>query len=432
MRSSSHFRRMVTAVFVTGFLIGVFSMRAFSWNAPDEANVNSRYTVESVEISGAEEEKLSKSLREELRSYVGKPFSPEKFGKLSSRVRQELKARLVSPKLVKGSSPENVRVVLDVLGQHVVLDTKSSRFAWHSKLGWTGDMVFSLHEGRRQLLTAGIFSDADTLVERSAGLKAGYRFSMLGDRVRPGISLSTSHAQYDSRTLSAAGTNDLYRSVDSFQPTVVLVPFRGDDGHELTLESGVRLQRFVLESPGPNRNVASHALVNTLRYQRVRGDVSTGRNVVKLSYGLANGTNALSSDYRFRRQEARGELVYQRGASTLSFDLLAGGLDGRSPIRDRFTAGTTRVLRGWSKFELAPLGADRLMATSTEYGHALKKKFELAAFLDSGALWNRGSVATVRNSVGAGLRSRDGFYLYVAFPLREGRMEASVVTGATF
>jgi hypothetical protein len=34
--------------------------------------------------------------------------------------------------------------------------------------------------------------------------------------------------------------------------------------------------------------------------------------------------------------------------------------------------------------------------------------------------------------VGAGLRTRDGFYFYVAFPLRDGRVEPLFMTGATF
>jgi len=423
---------MVTAVFVMGFLFGVFSARAFSWNAPDDANVNSRYTVESVELSGASATRLSKSLRAELQGYVGQRFSPEAFGKLSERVRRELKARLVSHKLVKGSSPENVRVVLDVMGHDVVLDTQQSRFAWYSGQGWTGDLVAGLHEGRKQHLSLGLFSDADTFTERSAGVKAAYRYSTLRDRVRPGMTFSTSHAQYDSRTLQAAGPNDLYRSVDSFQPTVTLIPWRGDDREELAVEIGMRLQRFVLESPGPDRNVASHALVNSLRYQRVRGDVENGRSTLRASYALINGTGALSSDYKFNRQEARADFEYRRAKSRLNVDAVAGSLNGRAPLRDRFTGGTTTVLRGWSKMELAPLGADRLAATSIEYGHSLTGRFQAAAFYDTGAVWMRGGAATPRHSVGGGIRSRDGYFLYVAFPLRDGRIEPTFMTGATF
>jgi hypothetical protein len=67
-----------------------------------------------------------------------------------------------------------------------------------------------------------------------------------------------------------------------------------------------------------------------------------------------------------------------------------------------------------------------------EYGHSLKGKLEASAFVDSGSIWNRGTAITARTSAGCGLRTRDGFYFYVAFPLRDGRVEPMVMTGATF
>lgn len=432
MRRSTQIGRLVTAVFIAGFLFGIVSASAFSMPPADENNVNSRYTVESVELSGASESRLSKSLREEIQQYIGQRFSPEAFARLSGRVREELEARLVSPKLVKGSSPDSVRVVLDVMGRRVKVTTDQSRFAYHSQQGFTGDLIVSLVDANRQRLAFGLFSDGDTYIERTAGIKASYGYSLADGRIRPRFAFSTSHAQYDARTLAAAGPADLYRSVDSFQPTVTFVPWRGDEREELSVESGLRYQRFVLESPGPNRNVASHALVNTLRYRRVRGDVQNGRMAIDASYSLVNGISALGSDYNFDRQEARLVAEYDRGPSRLSFDGVAGALDGNAPLPDRFAAGNTRFLRGWNKYEIAPLGAGRVAAASVEYGHRLKGKFELACFVDTGSIWDKGGPSTLRNSLGGGLRTRDGFFLYVALPLRDGRVEPTLMTGATF
>lgn len=429
MRRNTPFGRMVAAVFLAGFLFGLFSARAFSWNPSDDTNVNSRYTVESVEITGASEARLSKGLREELRRYVGQRFSPEAFARLSGRVRDELKARLVSPKLTKGSAPESVRVVLDVLGRRVNVSSDPSRLAWHTRQGWTGDLLLTIEERDRQRLTLGGFSNGDSATERFTGAKASYSRSFLHGRIRPAVAVSTAHASYDARTLEAAGPNELYRNADSFQSTVTFVPWRGDDRDELAVESGLRYQRLALLSSEPNRNVASRALVNSLRYRRVRGDVENGRMTVTGLLGLANG---IGGAYSFERQEARGGAEYHRGASRLTVDFIGGALRGEAPFTERFAAGNTQTLRGWNKFEIAPLGGNRLVASSVEYGRSLKGKLEASAFVDSGSIWNRGTAPAARVSAGCGLRTRDGFFFYVAFPLREGRVEPLIMTGATF
>jgi len=429
MRRNTIFGRMVAAVFVAGFLFGLFSARAFSWNPSDDTNVNSRYTVESVEITGANEARLSRGLRDELRRYVGQRFSPEAFARLSGRVREELKARIVSPKLLKGSEPESVRVVLDVLGRRVTASTDNSRLAWHTQQGWTGSLQLSIEERDRQRLRLNGFSDGDTATERQTGFGASYSHNLFRGLMRAGLSAATARARYDARTLLAAGTNELYRSVDSFQPTVTFVPWRSDDREELTVDVGLRYQRFALLSPEADRNVSSHALVNTLRYRRVRGDVESGRVTLTGSAGLTNG---IGGDFSFNRQDARGGVEYHIGASRMTFDVAGGLLRGNAPFTERFAAGNTQLLRGWNKFELAPLGANRLVASSIEYGHSIKGKLEASAFVDTGSIWNRGTKSTLRTSAGCGLRTRDGFFLYVAFPLREGRMEPMVMTGATF
>ena len=191
----------------------------------------------------------------------------------------------------------------------------------------------------------------------------------------------------------------------------------------------MRLQRFALLSPEANRNVASHALVNTLRYRRVRGDVENGRVAFTGLFALANG---VGGDYSFARQEARGGAEYHRGASRLTVDITGGALRGNAPFTERFAAGNTLLLRGWNKFEIAPLGGTRLVASNIEYGHAFKGKLEASGFVDTGSVWNRGVAPVARMSAGAGIRTRDGFFLYVAFPLRDGRIEPMVMTGATF
>jgi hypothetical protein len=429
MRRNTPFGRVVAAVFFAGFLFGLFSARAFSWNPADDTNVNSRYTVESVEITGANEARLSRGLRDELRRYVGQRFSPETFAKLAGRVREELKARIVSPKLMRGSAPESVRVVLDVLGRRINVSTDQSRLAFHTRQGWSGDLALTIEERDRQRLGLAGFSDGDSFTERLSGARLSYSRSLLNGRLRPGFSVSTARAQYDSRTLLAAGPNLLYRNASRFQPTVTFVPWIFDERDQFSVESGLRLQRFDLLSPESNRNVASYALVNTLRYRRVRGDVANGHTAWNALYALANG---IGGDFSFTRHELRASTDYQRGPHRLSLAATAGSLRGAAPFAERFAAGNTQFLRGYNKFEIAPLGGTRLLASSVELGRSIKGKLELSAFVDSGSIWNAGTRSTARNSAGCGLRTRDGFFFYVAFPLRDGRVEPMIMTGANF
>lgn len=432
MRFGSEFGRLVTAVFLAGMIFGLVSASAFSSPVSDDTNVNSRYTVESVTVEGGPHKELSKSLREEIESFVGQRFSPEAFSKLSSRVRDELRARMVSTRLLKGETPQSVRVVLEVIGKRLDLRTELSRFAYHANQGWTGDLSIALKDGARTELRVNLFSDGDSAIERTAGFGARYEGRFQQARIRPAFAFSTFHAQYDARTREAAAPGDLYRSAGSFQPSLTFVPWRGNDREELSVEVGMRLERYELESPQPNRNLASHTLVNTLRYQRVRGDVSTGKTRVDGSYSLQRGLAGLSSDYLFTRQQAQAGVEYHRNTSRLTIDFLGGALNGRAPLRDRFAAGNSRWLRGWNKWELSPLGADRIAVAAIEYGHAVKGNLELAAFVDNGSIWNRTGSSSVKTSVGCGLRSRGGFFAYLAFPLRDGRIEPTFMTGTTF
>jgi len=52
-------------------------------------------------------------------------------------------------------------------------------------------------------------------------------------------------------------------------------------------------------------------------------------------------------------------------------------------------------------------------------------------FYDTGAVWNPGQGAVLRQSVGVGFRQR-GFIVAIAFPLREGRAEPMFMVGMNY
>ena len=84
--SGTAYRSLFGLVFLAGLTFGIFTASAFSWNVPDDTNVNSRYTVERIDLSGVPESKLSTRLRKELQQRVGQKFSPEAFAQLAGRI----------------------------------------------------------------------------------------------------------------------------------------------------------------------------------------------------------------------------------------------------------------------------------------------------------------------------------------------------------
>src|SRR5579864_411519 len=149
---------------------------------PDEFNVNSRYTVESVELPREAESGISRGLRQDLERLIGQKFNPTLLNEVARRIRDELNVRTVVPRLLRGSSPEHVKVVMDVAGKRV--DLSVPQLLYHSSEGLSGAVTGTLIAGDNRF-TAGLVSDGDDLVERYTGIKTRYEKRHLGsDRVR--------------------------------------------------------------------------------------------------------------------------------------------------------------------------------------------------------------------------------------------------------
>jgi len=115
-----------------------------------------------------------------------------------------------------------------------------------------------------------------------------------------------------------------------------------------------------------------------------------------------------------------------RGKSVVIDDVTTGVLTGRAPLFERFVLGNSSTLRGWNKYDLDPLGGNRMVHNSVEYRYGV-----LEAFYDAGAIWDRGETATLRHSVGVGLR-QGLFSLAIAFPIRDGHIDPIFMVGMNY
>jgi hypothetical protein len=397
-----------------------------SSNSSEVENVNSRYTVESVDFNPSRyEARLSSPVREQLQRLVGVPFDPASLDELSARVRGEFRRFNVDVKLEKGSKEEHVRVVFQVKHREDESSDLNPRLVYHSRQNWTfGGDLHVRHEGHS--VSFGALTDNDELVERYSGIRGGYeRRRLLDDRLRIGFILESWRAQWNGATQTALEESPevpgIYRTRLHFMPSATLTLLA-----PLTLQVGVSIERFQTQFPTA-RNEVSSAAVSTLRYQR-RWEPSSGdRHDLDASYSLRAATRALESDFVYSRHLLEGHYAWRRGHEAVLVHVMGGALNGAAPLFERFVLGNSRTLRGWNRFDVDPLGGERFVHGSLESRYRVFR-----VIYDTGALWRRGDDGgDVRHSLACGW-TKDGFSALIAFPIRRGAVTPVFILGMNF
>ena len=394
-----------------------------------EVNVNERYTVQAVSVSGVDESKVSKSLREDMQKLVGEKFSQQKVTELIKRLKKEFPNHSAWQKVSRGEKPEHVKLEL-VVGHRFDLSTVLSKAHYHSKQGWSGQLAISPGPtGNNNRFSFGITSNADDLLERFAGLTAGYERTKLGtDRVRLAFQFESYHQIWNRTTLEelkrAPEVPGIYRTRQNFEPALTVLL-----ASPLKLTVGASFQRFQTQFPAA-RTEAANAVITTLRYDRQLEDSAANRHRLEAGYGLRAATRTLDSDFVYGRHTWDLRYRFRRDDNRLEVRFISGVISGRAPLFERFVLGNSQTLRGWSKFDVAPLGASRMAHNSLEYRY---KIFQVV--YDAGAAWNRGQRADPKHSLGVGLRvglRHHEFSLLGAFPVRAGRAEPMFIAGMDF
>jgi len=400
-----------------------------------EFNVNTRYTVEAVTVSGdgwstdvaAEHpgadpnERISSGLRRQITALIGTKLNPAALDQLANKLRKELQARTVTHRVLRGATPEYVRVAFEVELRPTRFDVSVPKFLYSSSQGWSGALEGTAtvrHNG----FTAGLVSDGDELTERYTGVIARYENTSLNsDRVRFRFQFASYHEQWSaaSRDTAEADSLGLYRTHQDLEPVVTFVLAR-----PLTVSMGASFERLQEESPGTPTE-AANALISRIAYQR-RADDSDYPQEVHADYSLRAGTRLLGSDFVYGRHRWTVRYAVSHGKHTLSDELSAGMLTGRAPLFERFVLGNSTTLRGWNKYDIDPVGGNRMVHNSVEYRYGC-----FQAFYDSGAIWDAGQTAVMRHSLGMGLR-QGPLFVAIAFPVRDGRLDPILMVGMNY
>jgi hypothetical protein len=405
----------------------------FAGTQDSDLNVNKRYTVDTVIVAGKgwktnvsdQNDRLSPGLRRDLAALVGQKLNPSILDVLALRLKKEYSAREVSHHILRGDVPDHVLVEFDVKPARANIDATLTKFVYDSKQGWSGAGALGFTVQQNTFLF-GLASDGDTLNERFAGVSGRYENKHVGsDRLSLRFQFESYHEQWNQNTLNALAihpneTSDAYRTRQNFQPTATVVLAK-----PLTLEFGLGFERFQNQYPDAHYESAN-ALITTLRYHRRLGE-SEYQQDLDAGYTLRAATKLLGTDFVYNSHTVGLHYRIAHGKHQVLESAEAGAISGKAPLDDRFVAGNSAYLRGWNKYDIDPIGGNRLIHNSVEYRYG-----PLQAFYDAGAVWDSGQQpAIVRHSVGVGFKESI-FSLAVAFPIKAGHVEPIFMMGMIY
>jgi len=390
------------------------------------ANVNSRYTVEAVEIQPERmAPKVPAGMRDRLKSLAGTRFDPAVFDDLLEKLRAQFPKYQVVMKMARGTESERLRVTYEMVRKDGEAEVVLPRFLYSSKQNFTfgADVAW---RGEDWGVSGGILTDNDELIERYSGLRGGLeRRGLAGERLRFGIAAETWRSQWNPAVeadLPADGeVPGIYRTRSQLRPYLAFRLFE-----PLEWETGMSVHRLQMQYPEARHELSS-AVYTTLRLERRWKDSQgDGKHKVEGSYQFRVGAGDLGSDFSYRRHYGELAYRYEREHDVIAASFFAGTLGGNAPLYERFVLGNGRSLRGWSKYDLAAYGGDRAAHGSVDYSYR-----EFRVVYDTGSVWQRNGKAKLRHSVAVGYGR--GFGFLVAFPLRdEGGITPVFLVGMNF
>ncbi len=181
---------------------------------------------------------------------------------------------------------------------------------------------------------------------------------------------------------------------------------------DLKVTFGASFQTLEMQYPAAH-DEAAHAATFGVQYRKEVRPRRGLRHSISLDYALRDATPGLSSDFTYTRHWAAADYLLRAGRQDFEAQFQGGRINGTAPLFERFSIGSATTLRGWDKFDVAPLGGTRLLYGSLTYRY---RPFEV--FYDFGTVWDTGLSQDWKHSLGAGLAWKNGFFMSIGVPLR--------------
>lgn len=405
-------------------------------------NINSRYIVDAIQFEGMKV-RISDELNGELQKMVGENVNSVQLDNLRDRIGREsgISDVIVTWKLQRSSAPQHVNVVYEVRRARSTLNFHAARGTYHSRQGFGGEIL-----GMRYTyipigtFTFSMLNTTEELIERYAGYSTGYSLELGGrPRFRFGVDYSSFRSQWKTNTLEAdtlsALSPGLYRLRDTLSG---FVDVRSPLNRSMLLGGSARVEFTELDMQSPDLSFQKSNVLRGSLYSSYARRTDIERLEWRWSYEGAAGTAAIDSDFIYSRHEVKFELHYSRRSHGIEANFVAGRIGGNAPMYERFSIGNARTLRGWNKYEINPLGGDRMLYGSAGYRYKI-----ITGFYDIGSVWEHQESSILRQSAGFRLGGRrcrnililphpDCFSMTVGFPIHGGDARPSFILGMGF
>ena len=390
-------------------------------------NINARYVVESVEIEGPSSD-VSQQLRDDLQKLVGRRLDTDEADRLKDRLERELPGRDVARRISKGSQAGRIRVVFEVFEEPWIrfLPPKS-KLVYHAQQGWSGVLDIPMSSSRsRHRFTAGVvFNDIDDLIEEYSGFRLAFESRVIGtERLGARLEFSRYNQTWEDATLSALpfnpGLPELYRNRLTFEPTATFA-----FNPSVRISGGMSVSELESLTNSPSSQMANAWIAGISADHEWESNTDV-RQRAEASYQLRAAVEGLGSDLVYKRHIGQARYQFDQGRSTAIASLSLGYISGNAPLFERFSLGNSLTLRGWDKYDIAPLGGERMFHSSVEYRY-----WHIAVFFDTGSVWERSTDVNIRYSTGFGVHT-DNSFLTVGFPLNSDDAGVTFMAGVRF
>jgi len=354
-------------------------------------------TVETVEVKGVPRSRISDTLFAELQMMVGKQIDNLEIDHLLEKLKSELKEDYAVTKHIDGGTKAfqaKVRYQVELI-PWLPFRAPQGFFAYHQKQGVSA--VFGTSPLAKYFTLNVAFNDADSLVERYKGLAAGVESRHLGTRhLGARLEFGTYGVMWKDQTRQTIGSvpelPGLYRSREVFAPSVAYAFNR-----HVYVTGGANLVELEMEGPTEHwRSV--HEGVASIHYDstQIKRGKSSYRSTA--SYEVRTGARNIGSTFSFTRHAVDYSSTAKAGKHAVMLTAMGGKITGNAPLFERFTLGNTQTLRGWNKYDIDPLGGDRVWHAAATYQYS-----GFGFFIDQGAIWGDGLARKTRRSVGLSL-----------------------------